>query len=41
LDDHDFEELAEQIRAAGVKVLPMALLERPLALLDAARPALR
>jgi DNA-binding response OmpR family regulator len=40
VDDGDFEELAERIRAAGVKVLPLSLLERPLALLDAARPAL-
>ena len=37
-DDRDFEELAERIRAAGVKVLPIELLERPLALLDKARP---
>jgi DNA-binding transcriptional MerR regulator len=41
VDDQEFQELAEQIRAAGVKVLPIGLLERPLALLDAARPALR
>jgi DNA-binding transcriptional MerR regulator len=38
-EDRDFEELAERIRAAGVKVLlPIELLERPLALLDKARP---
>jgi DNA-binding transcriptional MerR regulator len=40
-EDRDFEELAERIRAAGVKVLPIELLERPLALLDALRPALQ
>jgi hypothetical protein len=40
-EDRDFEELAERIRAAGVKVLPIELLERPLALLDKARPAAR
>ncbi len=40
VDDQDFEELAVRIRAAGVKVLPIGLLERPLALLDAARAAL-
>jgi DNA-binding transcriptional MerR regulator len=37
VEDRDFEELAERIRAAGVKVLPIELLERPLALLDKAR----
>ena len=41
LDDGDFDELTERIRAAGVKVLPIGLLERPLALLDAARLALQ
>jgi DNA-binding transcriptional MerR regulator len=41
VEDSDFGELAERIRAAGVKVLPIALLERPLAQLDPARPALR
>jgi hypothetical protein len=40
-EDRDFEELAERIRAAGVKVLPIELLERPLALLDTARPIAR
>jgi DNA-binding transcriptional MerR regulator len=40
-EDGDFEELAERIRSAGVKVLPIALLERPLALLDQARSAIR
>jgi DNA-binding transcriptional MerR regulator len=39
LDDRDFEELAERIRGAGVKVLPIDLLERPLGLLDKARPS--
>jgi DNA-binding transcriptional MerR regulator len=38
VEDSDFEALAERIRAAGVKVLPIELLERPLALLDKARP---
>jgi DNA-binding transcriptional MerR regulator len=37
-EDGEFEELAERIRATGVKVLPIELLERPLALLDKARP---
>jgi len=36
-DDGDFEGLADRLRGAGVKVLPMGLLERPLALLDRAR----
>jgi DNA-binding transcriptional MerR regulator len=36
-EDGEFEELAERIRATGVKVLPIELLERPLALLDKAR----
>jgi DNA-binding transcriptional MerR regulator len=40
-DDRDFEELAERIRASGVRVLPIGLLERPLALLDKARPVAR
>jgi DNA-binding transcriptional MerR regulator len=40
-EDGDFEELAERIRATGVKVLPIELLERPLALLDKAPPAAR
>ncbi|MDQ1534533.1 MAG: MerR family transcriptional regulator, light-induced transcriptional regulator [Actinomycetota bacterium] len=40
-EDRDFEELAERIRAAGVKVLPIELLERPLSLLDKARPVAR
>ena len=41
VDDRDFEELAERIRGAGVKVLPIDLLERPLGLLDKARPIVR
>jgi DNA-binding transcriptional MerR regulator len=41
VEDGDLEQLAERIRSAGVKVLPIALLERPLALLDPARPVLR
>jgi DNA-binding transcriptional MerR regulator len=40
-EDRDFDVLAERIRSAGVKVLPMELLERPLALLGCARLALR
>src|SRR5260221_9549568 len=40
-DDRDFDGLSERIRAAGVKVLPIDLLERPLALLDKARPVAR
>jgi len=38
--DSEFGELAERIRAAGVKVLPTDLLERPLALVDSLRLAL-
>jgi DNA-binding transcriptional MerR regulator len=41
VEDGDFEQLAERIRSAGAKVLPIGLLERPLALLDPAWPALR
>jgi DNA-binding transcriptional MerR regulator len=41
VEDSSVEELAERIRAAGVKVLPIELLERPLALLDKARPVAR
>jgi DNA-binding transcriptional MerR regulator len=37
VEDEGFGELAERIRSAGVKVLPIELLERPLALLDKAR----
>ena len=36
-DDDEFGDLAERLRGAGVKVLPLGLLERPLALLDEAR----
>ena len=39
-DDIDFETLATKLREAGVKVLPVELLERPLALLDQARALL-
>lgn len=39
-DDLDFESLATRLRAAGVKVVPVSLLERPLALLDQARSLL-
>lgn len=41
VEDSDFDELAARIRAAGVKVLPIELLGRPLALLDKARPVAR
>jgi DNA-binding transcriptional MerR regulator len=41
VEDDDFEQLAERIRSAGAKVLPIGFLERPLALLDPAQPALR
>jgi DNA-binding transcriptional MerR regulator len=41
VEDSDFGELAGRIRSAGVKVLPIDLLERPLALLDHARPIVR
>jgi DNA-binding transcriptional MerR regulator len=41
VEDGDFEALAERIRAAGAKVLPIGLLERPLALLETAPLALR
>ena len=40
VEDGDFEELAERIRAAGVKVLPIDLLEGPLLQLAPARAAL-
>ena len=39
-DDVDFDSLAARLRSAGVKVLPVGLLERPLALLDKARALL-
>jgi DNA-binding transcriptional MerR regulator len=38
--DAGFDELTERLRGAGVKVLPLELLERPLALLDAGRAQL-
>lgn len=38
--DADFADLTEKLREAGVKVLPLDLLERPLALLDEARAQL-
>jgi DNA-binding transcriptional MerR regulator len=41
VEDGDFEQLAERIRSAGARVLPIGLLEHPLALLDPVRPALR
>jgi hypothetical protein len=41
VEDGQFEGLAERIRSAGVKVVPIELLGRPLALLDKARPAVR
>jgi len=40
-DDVDFDELSDRLRAAGTKVLPIELLERPLALLDEAKALLR
>jgi DNA-binding transcriptional MerR regulator len=40
-DDGNFGAFAERIRAAGVKVLPLELLERPLALVDKLRLALK
>jgi DNA-binding transcriptional MerR regulator len=39
VDDSEFVELAERIRTAGVKVLPIDLLERPLALVESLRVA--
>jgi len=41
VDDGDFDELAERIRAAGVKVLPIDLLEGSAARLAGAHVALR
>jgi DNA-binding transcriptional MerR regulator len=40
-DDMDFDELAERLRAAGTKILPIELLERPLAWLEDAKVLLR
>ena len=39
--DADFDELADRLRAAGTKVLPIELLERPLGWLDEAKALLR
>ena len=39
--DEDFDELADRLRAAGTKVLPIDLLERPLGWLDEAKGLLR
>jgi hypothetical protein len=38
--DSEFSELVEQIRAAGVRVLPIDLLDRPLSLVEGFRLAL-
>ena len=35
--DDDFADLSERVRTAGVKVLPIELLERPLSVLESAR----
>lgn len=40
-DDMDFGELAERLRASGTKVLPIELLERPLAWLEDTKSLLR
>jgi hypothetical protein len=37
-EDRAFEELAERIRSAGAKVVPIELLERPFSLLNKAPP---
>jgi len=39
-EDMDFDELSERLRAAGTKILPIELLERPLAWLDEAKALL-
>jgi DNA-binding transcriptional MerR regulator len=39
--DMDFDELSERLRAAGTKILPIELLERPLAWLDEAKALLK
>ncbi len=39
-DDLDFDELADRLRASGTKILPLELLERPLAWLDEAKSLL-
>jgi DNA-binding transcriptional MerR regulator len=38
--DMDFDELSERLRASGTKILPIDLLERPLAWLDEAKALL-
>jgi DNA-binding transcriptional MerR regulator len=38
--DMDFDELSERLRASGTKILPIELLERPLAWLDEAKALL-
>jgi DNA-binding transcriptional MerR regulator len=38
--DGEFDELSERLRAAGTKILPIELLDRPLAWLDEARAEL-
>jgi DNA-binding transcriptional MerR regulator len=40
-DDVDFDELAARLREAGTKILPLELLERPLAWLDEAKALIR
>jgi DNA-binding transcriptional MerR regulator len=39
--DDEFDELSDRLRAAGTKVLPIELLERPLGWLDEAKALLR
>lgn len=39
--DMDFDELSERLRASGTKILPIELLERPLAWLDEAKALLK
>jgi DNA-binding transcriptional MerR regulator len=39
--DLDFDELSERLRAAGTKILPIELLERPLGWLDEAKALLK
>lgn len=39
--DMDFDELSERLRASGTKILPIELLERPLAWLDQAKALLK
>jgi DNA-binding transcriptional MerR regulator len=40
-EDMDFDELSERLRAAGTKILPIELLERPLSWLEDAKGLLR